>query len=218
MLDSDTLIGNVTRIAESQPNKVFAKLLFCGRESVVITYQDLLTNAAKFASFYKSKGIDRNDVVVILLNHGAELLYSFVGALLYGAVPSIFAPPSVKISTEEYGRTLSLLLDVCDTRYLLTFRELSQQLQGIYPQETIDILIAEEGLGYLPAVEWACSDPTEIVLLQHSSGTTGLKKGVALSNRSVINQLRNYVSTLKLNEDDKIVSWLPLYHDMGLIA
>src|SRR6185295_16080379 len=60
--------------------------------------------------------------------------------------------------------------------------------------------------------------PEATILLQHSSGTTGLKKGVALSNRSIINQLRNYVRTLVLASDDQIASWLPLYHDMGLIA
>jgi fatty-acyl-CoA synthase len=54
--------------------------------------------------------------------------------------------------------------------------------------------------------------------LQHSSGTTGLQKGVALSHQAVFNQLDSYSPVLGLNEKDIIVSWLPLYHDMGLIA
>ena len=61
-------------------------------------------------------------------------------------------------------------------------------------------------------------DPSEIVLLQHSSGTTGLQKGVALSHEAVFNQLENYTQAIDLAADDVIVSWLPLYHDMGLIA
>ena len=60
--------------------------------------------------------------------------------------------------------------------------------------------------------------PDDIVLLQHSSGTTGLQKGVALSHRSVFNQLNAYSRSLSLSQEDVIVSWLPLYHDMGLIA
>jgi acyl-CoA synthetase (AMP-forming)/AMP-acid ligase II len=60
--------------------------------------------------------------------------------------------------------------------------------------------------------------PEEIVLLQHSSGTTGLQKGVALSHQAVFNQLDNLSSALDLRQTDVIVSWLPLYHDMGLIA
>jgi fatty-acyl-CoA synthase len=58
----------------------------------------------------------------------------------------------------------------------------------------------------------------DIAFLQHSSGTTGLKKGVALSHKSVLNQIESYSENLKLDSKDVIVSWLPLYHDMGLIA
>jgi acyl-CoA synthetase (AMP-forming)/AMP-acid ligase II len=60
--------------------------------------------------------------------------------------------------------------------------------------------------------------PEDIVLLQHSSGTTGLQKGVALSHQAVFNQLDTYSRTLAMTGDDVVVSWLPLYHDMGLIA
>jgi len=56
------------------------------------------------------------------------------------------------------------------------------------------------------------------ILLQHSSGTTGLQKGVALSHRAVLNQLSAYGPTIRMTPADVVVSWLPLYHDMGLIA
>lgn len=58
----------------------------------------------------------------------------------------------------------------------------------------------------------------EIALLQHSSGTTGLQKGVALSHKAILNQLASTSDAIALTGDDVIVSWLPLYHDMGLIA
>jgi acyl-CoA synthetase (AMP-forming)/AMP-acid ligase II len=62
-------------------------------------------------------------------------------------------------------------------------------------------------------------DPDDIALLQHSSGTTGLQKGVALSHRAVLSQLDAYSEAIRLDpSSDVIVSWLPLYHDMGLIA
>ena len=60
--------------------------------------------------------------------------------------------------------------------------------------------------------------PEDIVLLQHSSGTTGLQKGVALAHRAVLNQVDSYKQALHFSPQDVIVSWLPLYHDMGLIA
>ena len=58
----------------------------------------------------------------------------------------------------------------------------------------------------------------DIVLLQHSSGSTGLQKGVALSHRAIFNHLDAYGESIRLQKEDVIVSWLPLYHDMGLIA
>jgi len=74
---------------------------------------------------------------------------------------------------------------------------------------------AEPDFDGLPGLKRA---PEDIVLLQHSSGTTGLQKGVALSHQAVLNHMDAYTKALRLNADDVIVSWLPLYHDMGLIA
>ncbi len=61
-------------------------------------------------------------------------------------------------------------------------------------------------------------DPDAVAFLQHTSGTTGLKKGIALSHRAVLNQIRAYARVLGITSADRIASWLPLYHDMGLIA
>src|SRR5205814_3022161 len=73
--------------------------------------------------------------------------------------------------------------------------------------------LSEIELGVLPGSD-------SIGLLQHSSGTTGLKKGVALSYRSIVSQLDAYCRALKIDgvTEPRIASWLPLYHDMGLIA
>jgi fatty-acyl-CoA synthase len=64
----------------------------------------------------------------------------------------------------------------------------------------------------------AGTNPEHTSLLQHSSGTTGLQKGVALSHRAIFDQLDAYSESLGFTQDDVVVSWLPLYHDMGLIA
>jgi fatty-acyl-CoA synthase len=66
----------------------------------------------------------------------------------------------------------------------------------------------------------SCVDesPDAPCLLQHSSGTTGLQKAVVLSNRAILEHARTYSGAIHLSPDDRVVSWLPLYHDMGLIA
>jgi acyl-CoA synthetase (AMP-forming)/AMP-acid ligase II len=61
-------------------------------------------------------------------------------------------------------------------------------------------------------------EPADLAFIQHSAGTTGLQKGVALSHGAVLRQLIHLSDSLKIQPTDGIYSWLPLYHDMGLIA
>jgi acyl-CoA synthetase (AMP-forming)/AMP-acid ligase II len=218
MLEASTLIGNVTDIASSHPQRVFAKVLSPRHRSIEISYADLVHRASQYASMYRDRGVKENDVVVIIHDDTEPTIYAFVGALLHGAIPSIFAHPSVKVSPAEYTKTLSLLLAVCRTRFLLTYKVLRDQIDDSVPPGKVDIMLSDDASRYPAGGAQRGSYPEEVVLLQHSSGTTGLKKGVALSNASVVNQLRHYAETLQLNERDKIASWLPLYHDMGLIA
>jgi len=217
MLESDVLIDNIRRIAESRPERLFAKLLSQDRQATLVTYGDLMRRGGQFACLYQAVGVRQSEVVVIVHNELEQTIYAFVGALLCGAVPSIFAYPSVKISAREYSKTLALLLQVCNTRYLLTYKSLVDQVESNLDPNQIKLLLSEMLPENAPAGA-ATVGADDTALLQHSSGTTGLKKGVALSNRSVINQLRNYARAIDLRPDDKIVSWLPLYHDMGLIA
>src|SRR5689334_5995423 len=125
---SDVLIENVARIAQAEPDRVFAKVLFRNRAPVTVTYGSLLDHAGRYASLYKHRGVAPGDVVVIILDHGPELFHAFVGALLYRAVPSIFAQPSIKIASDEYSRTISKLLEVCNTPYLVTEHCIADQL------------------------------------------------------------------------------------------
>lgn len=219
-MDSQPVVEAFLGIARSRPKKIFAKLLFPGRPDLDVTYGELLAQASRYANFYGASGVKRGQVVILILRHGPELLYSLVGAMLHGSIPSIFSFPSPKTSAAEYRRTLSLLLKVCDTRFLVAPEEFAADFAGsaVVP-EGMELLSARGYRRFPPSFGPAPpTAPGDIVLLQHSSGTTGLKKGVALSNRSVMNQLEAYASALELRPDDRIVSWLPLYHDMGLIA
>jgi fatty-acyl-CoA synthase len=90
--------------------------------------------------------------------------------------------------------------------------ELSERVScPVYGSQALLESVSGEVQPYTPEAD-------EIAFLQHSSGTTGLQKGVALSHTAVLNQIASYSDALQLAESDVIVSWLPLYHDMGLIA
>lgn len=219
-MDPGSLVEAFLRIAEAHPQKFFAKLLFPAGEDVELTYGVLLQHAARYANFYKDRGVRRNQTVILILPHSPELIYSFVGAMLCGAIPSIFSFPSTKTSPDEYQKTLALLLKACDTRFVVSSDALVSGLGASrVMRNEMEILRVESCRTYSTSFNQRPSySPDDIALLQHSSGTTGLKKGVAISNKSLMRQIESYALALELNIEDRIVSWLPLYHDMGLIA
>lgn len=195
-----------------------------GHNDRSITYGDLASGAASYAKVYKERGIKQGEVIILVLQHGIELIYSFWGAILYGAIPSILPFLTEKLLPDRYRSDLASLISVTKPAALVTYRDFEDELRAaLTPGESVRAVVISDDV-----VPQAKSDffgmekfhgfPNQIALLQHSSGTTGLQKGVALSHQAILNQLESYSGALKLNAQDVIVSWLPLYHDMGLIA
>ena len=206
------------------PEQVAIYLQFSGREDLPITYDQLLQGANTYASTLRLAGIKPNDVVVLILQHGEDLIYAFWGTILYGAIPAIMPFLTEKLSPERYHTDLATLVSVTKPSAIITYPEFEAEIQLTLNDRdsscsilTTDRLAKKTALNFdsLPGFS---RNPESIVLLQHSSGTTGLQKGVALSHQAVFNQLNAYGQSLELNGSDVIVSWLPLYHDMGLIA
>jgi acyl-CoA synthetase (AMP-forming)/AMP-acid ligase II len=129
-----------------------------------------------------------------------------------------------KLSPERYRADLSALISVTKPSAIVTYPEFEHEVRAaLRNRDSVRAVIVAGECEPLDVVETGKvtrkrRGEDDIVLLQHSSGTTGLQKGVALSHRAVLNQLNAYGSALKISEKDVVVSWLPLYHDMGLIA
>ena len=163
--------------------------------------------------------------MVLIQQHGAELVHAFWGAILHGAVPSIMPYLTEKLSPEQYRNDLASLIKVTRPAAVVTYPEFEERgAERRQDRETRCGGLSSRGgrMRRLPLAQprhrVRRGGADDLALLQHSSGTTGLQKGVALSHRAIINQLEAYASALRLNSADVIVSWLPLYHDMGLIA
>ncbi len=206
------------------PERVAVTLQFSGREDVPVTYDQLLRAAGAFAHTLDREEIRPGEVVVLILQHSEELLYAFWGSILHGAIPSIMPFLTEKLSPERYRADLASLISVTRPAAIVTYPEFAADVRSALKEgDSVRAVIltnqleVETGLDF-DAVRGFERGPEEIVLLQHSSGTTGLQKGVALSHRAVFNQLNAYSGSLDLRDDDVVVSWLPLYHDMGLIA
>ena len=113
------------------------------------------------------------------------------------------------------------MIEVTQPVAIFTYTEFESEVRSalVEGNSVRTVMLAEDlGEGSEPVFDLDRRKPEDIVLLQHSSGTTGLQKGVALSHQSVLNQITTYADVLHITDEDVLVSWLPLYHDMGLIA
>ncbi len=210
--------------AQEAPDQAALRLLYSRQPEQTLTYSDLWRVSAAYASALAEAGIQPGEVVILILNHGPGLAASFFGAVLRGAVPSIMPFLTEKLLPEQYRAALAALFEITAPAAVITYADFVDEVQAargnssvraVLVSEQIPLAADEIASGVLAGLE---RSPDDIVLLQHSSGTTGLQKGVALSQRAVFNQLESYGRALHLNGQDVIVSWLPLYHDMGLIA
>lgn len=216
-----------TRLAENvrkEPEKQILHFLKPGIDDLHMTYQDLWEGAKKYSQVLEESGIKPGEVVILILQQGIDLVYAYFGAILNGSIPSIMPFLTEKLLPEKYRKDLISLIEITKPAAVITYKDFSAELEGLQKQNAfIKALIYSEEIDLSESVGekdfMGLSRASEdIVLLQHSSGTTGLQKGVALSHQAVFNQLDSYLKALQLDQKDVIVSWLPLYHDMGLIA
>ncbi len=220
-----TIAVKLLQLGEDNPNSVAVRLLFNQQADKVITYSDLVHQSAGYANALKKAAIQPGEVVILILQHGEDLVFSFFGAILNGSIPAIMPFLTEKLSVEQYRRSLTALFQVTAPAAVVTYADFLPEVQrATGTGSSIRAIITSdqvEANGEFSAntIETGLQrSPEDIALLQHSSGTTGLQKGVALSHRAVLNQLNNYSRALKLDSSDVVVSGLPLYHDMGLIA
>ncbi len=206
------------------PDKVSLTLLLSGREDQPLTYRQLVESAAVWANTFEQQGVQPGEVVVLILQHGLELIFAYWGAILHGAIPSIMPFLTEKLQPDRYRADLSALVGITRPECIVTYREFEAEVRAALPENSSvrQLIVSDELTPIVKIDEQAFKglqrSETDIVLLQHSSGTTGLQKGVALAHGAVFNQLESYAQALQTNDQDVIVSWLPLYHDMGLIA
>ena len=206
------------------PDRVAIYLQVSGSEDVSITHDQLSRRSNDYAFTLAQAGVKPGEVVILILQHGEDLIYSFWGTILHGAIPSIMPFLTEKLSPERYRADLSALVSVTKPAAIITYPEFADNVRMALQNDnsdctviTTDQIEKQTDLNFDALAGFGCT-ADDIVLLQHSSGTTGLQKGVALSQQAVFNQLNAYGKSLLLDHNDVIVSWLPLYHDMGLIA
>lgn len=222
-----TIPEQLFRLADEDPGRESLVVIYPGQDDQIFNRGQLSQAVQRAAGHLARVGAGRGDLVVIVQNDLLLLTATFFGAGLLGAIPSILPFATEKLHPDRYKAAMSALIEVSSPAVLVTETALAQQVQALLPPEAEGVAlprflvldpvqVMEGGLPSRP--EDVAPDPGDIALLQHSSGTTGLQKGVALSHRAIFEQLDAYSRSLDFTPDDVVVSWLPLYHDMGLIA
>jgi fatty-acyl-CoA synthase len=206
------------------PERTALTVLLAGKPDTPISYRQLVEGASVWTQTLEKRGVKPGEVVVLILQHGLDLVFAYWGTILHGAIPSIMPFLTEKLLPERYRADLAALVGITHPECIITYRDFEPEVRASLPSDSsVRELIVSDQLEEDVQVDASSFNgllrqPSDIVLLQHSSGTTGLQKGVALSHQAVLNQLSSYSKALRVNEQDVIVSWLPLYHDMGLIA
>ena len=205
------------------PDKTIVHVLLEG-EYHHLKYQDIIQGAQRFEDALKSAGIKKGEVIILILPHGIDLIFAYFGTILNGSIPSIMPYLTEKLIPDKYRKDLRSLIDISKPTGIITYNDFRDEINFLDTSETtIKVVIISDEIDHTSIINLGThagqnQQNSDVVLLQHSSGTTGLQKGVALSHQAVFNQLDSYKKVLKINSKDIIVSWLPLYHDMGLVA
>lgn len=177
---------------------------------------ELVEMAFGVASAIRDSEIPQRSVVGVALYSGAALHAAWLGCLWSGHIPTMIAPPSPRMEPTKYAAGLDGMI-----RHLGLAAMLVDQISAEGFASTIADMIpflTVDGLRKAGAGAVADFAADEVVVLQHSSGTTGLQKGVMLTTRQILAHHRAYAERIELSPADQIVSWLPLYHDMGFVA
>lgn len=185
--------------------------------SRTITWSALERDCKRYLGRYQEAGVAPSTEILIFLRHTPDLYASYFGAMLGGLVPSFMPCSSPKQDPQIYWASHKELLNHIRPGAIVASTDTFEEMKAAGLDFGRAKRIPIDAIGAL-AGELSSPPEEAIALLQHSSGTTGRKKGVALSYDAIADQVESYGEAIRVADNDVIVSWLPLYHDMGLIA
>ncbi|MFP5502523.1 MAG: AMP-binding protein, partial [Candidatus Sericytochromatia bacterium] len=189
-----------------------------GGGETTLTFAEMAEAARRVAAGLQARGVKPGDRVLLVLPTGLDFLSAFYGTLLAGAVAVPCYPPARTKGLSDYQERLARLMAVADPRLVLTFKRVrllieAAAFQARVPAPVIEPSSLEGGDFRPPAV-----GPDDMALVQFSSGSTSHPKGVRLSHRHLLANVASVLAVIRPTPQDVNCSWLPLYHDMGLIG
>ncbi len=178
-----------------------------------VTYGRLWRESARYAAGLRRAGVDRGDKVCLIYPTCAEFFYTFFAALRLGAIPVRLYPTLVVGATANIFRDSGAKAVVTIGWFRQGVEESRAAAANVrHLLEPSDLEVDDAA----PAFPSATTD--DVAFIQYTSGSTGRPRGVVLSHANVVRTVEFMAEAAQLGRDDVVVSWLPLYHDMGLIG
>ncbi len=217
---AQSLVDVLSWHVSTQPDRPHIRILHEDSEDEAITYRALWHESRAVAAGLQARGIQGGEAVVIMLPTGREYFVSFFGAILAGGTPVPIYPPARLTQLEDHIRRHGAILANCRAAVLITVPQarglaqlLKAQVDTLRSIVTVEDLCCGSGRCTPPAL-----GPHDIAFLQYTSGSTGNPKGVVLTHANLLANIRAMGEAVRAGPSDVFVSWLPLYHDMGLIG
>ena len=218
--DAETLLDVLDRHLDDHADRPHI-LLWDEREgNPEITYGRLAARARSVAAGLASRGVERGDRIALMLPTGAEFFHAFFGILTAGCVPVPIYPPARPSQLEDHLRRQAGILNNAGAVGLATVAR-AKTIAAV-------LKLQVDSLRFVETVEQLRDDPADakpvplhgddLALLQYTSGSTGRPKGVMLTHANLLANIRATGRSMRVDSADIAVSWLPLYHDMGLIG
>jgi acyl carrier protein len=216
---AQTLTEALEYHVERQPERLTVHLYEEGRETT-LSYRQLYEGALGYAARLADASLQPAQRVAIMLPTSKEYLFSFYGVLLAGGVPVPLYPPARLTTIEDHMTRHVGILKNAGASQMITIPEAKGLAWLLRAQvESLNAVLMPTdleggGAGFTP-VRGKSGD---IGFLQYTSGSTGSPKGVVLTHANLLNNVQVMGQGARATVDDVFVSWLPLYHDMGLIG
>ncbi len=216
----NTLIELLEWHQQKHPQRIHVYLYGESKEPEKITYEKLLRSARSIAAGLQQRSLHPGQTVAIMLPTSGNYLSSFYGVLLAGGIPVPIYPPFRPSQFEDHMRRQAGILTNAQAVIMITVSEAKAAARLLKAQvESLRNIVTPQEL---TASHEQLSPPVvhaqDIAFLQYTSGSTGNPKGVILTHAQLLANIRIMGEAVQAKSTDTFVSWLPLYHDMGLIG
>ena len=209
---SRRFLDRFTAALHGDPARVFVHYYRSATNAEAVTFGGLRAQLSERVATIRAQA-QPGDLVFILCDDPLRQIVWWLASLFASVTPGILTPLTPKLDQAKYFRDLKALTEHYPTAHLLLDDVAASAEYSATVPAARRLRLDPSGTAELTIPQ--CDGP---LIFQQSSGTTGLRKGVLLSEQVVVRQLDAYARAIALGPQDVIVSWLPLYHDMGLVG